>query len=43
LLQGVHKVASEVLGNLAVEHHNDWYNEEWQIATEKMNEACTIM
>jgi hypothetical protein len=32
-----------VLGNIAVEHHNDWYVEECQIAAEKKNKAYTKM
>jgi hypothetical protein len=43
LPQGIHKVASEVLRNIAVEYHKDWYDKECQIATEKKNKACTIM
>jgi hypothetical protein len=40
---GIHNVDSEVLGNITVEHHNDWYDEECQIATEKMNKSYAIM
>jgi hypothetical protein len=32
-----------VLGNIAVEHHNNWYDEECQIATEESNKAYTVM
>jgi hypothetical protein len=32
-----------VLGNIAVEHHNNCYDEECQIATEESNKAYTIM
>jgi hypothetical protein len=39
----IYNVASEVLGNIAVEHHNDWYDEECQIATERKNNAYAIM
>jgi hypothetical protein len=26
--QGIHKVSSEVLGSIDIEHHNDWYDDE---------------
>jgi hypothetical protein len=32
-----------VLGNKNVEHHNDWYDEECQIATGKNKKPYTIM
>jgi hypothetical protein len=39
----IHNLVSEVLGNIAVEHHNDWYDVECHIATEKKNKAYAIM
>lgn len=33
--QGIHKIASEVLGKLVVEQHYDSYDEEWESATER--------
>jgi hypothetical protein len=33
----IHNVVSELLGS--IENHNDWYDEECQIATEKNNKA----